>query len=96
MSLRSFRSFWLLIFILLPLASHASELDHVTSFLGPLLIIAAIVVIGLVVFGIYAESFILPKLYSLSGPPLLAVSFLGVLMVIAIYYLFSRYHITLH
>ncbi len=95
MSLKASRSFWLLTFILLPLASHASELDHVTSFLGPLLIIAAIVFVGLVVFAIYAKSVILPKLYSLSGLPLLAVAFLGLLMVIAIYYLFSRYHIIL-
>ncbi len=86
---------WLLVLILLPMASYASELDHVMSFSKPLLIIGAIVVVGLAVFGIYAKSFILPKLYSLSGPPLIAVALLGLVMVIAIYYLFSRYQITL-
>ena len=90
MDSRVSRFFGLLSLLLLPLAVQASELGHVMSFFIPLLIVTAIMVVGLAIFGIYANFFILPKLYSLSGRPLLAVRLLGVLMVIAICYLFNR------
>lgn len=87
MNSRVARYFWLLIVILLPLASQASELDHVTSILRPLLTIVIITVIGLLVLGFSTKFLVWPKSSSLAGILLQTVLVLAVLVGIGSYYI---------